>query len=136
MWKTACSVDGISDAIIWANMTPVDAPDSTTVWTNRSLACQGKQFNLQTLISGKTNINASRQNVRQCLQDSLTNLPAGASGTLIGAGWPQVRTAMMRTASLIEKIYATGTGTAASPAIPSYEGIIIPNQVMTAFLMG
>ena len=53
VWSTVVKVQDIYDAIVWANFTPAAAIDSTQIWANRALACQGKQFNLQTMLTGR-----------------------------------------------------------------------------------
>lgn len=136
LWRTNCPVEDIFDAISWANLTPVDAPDLTAAWTNRSLACQGKQFNIQTMLSGRQTINATKASLRTGLQDALTNVPAGAGGASVSGGWANVRSVLKRTASLIESVYSTGAGTSANPAIPLAEGVIDANGVRTAYLEG
>lgn len=136
VWKTNCSVEDIFDAIAWANLTPADVPDLTAAWTNRSLACQGKQFNIQTMLSGRQAINATKASIRTGLQDALTGVPSGAGGAIVAAGWTNVRNVLKRTASLIESIYATGAGTSANPGVPFAEGEISPNGARTAYLEG
>lgn len=124
VWQTAVPASDIMDAITWANFTPADAPDGTQTWMNRSLACQGKQFNIQTLLVGRETINASRANIRNGLQDALTAIPSGAGGTNKSGGWTTVQTAIQRKATRLEKLLATGTGSSASPATMTFEGAI------------
>ena len=124
VWKTNAAVGDIFDAVLWANFTPADAPDNTATWTNRSLACQGKQFNLQTMLLGRTTIDASKPQWRTGLQDALTALPSGAGGANRSGGWAGVATALMRQAWRIEKLFATGTGSVASPATMVVEGTL------------
>lgn len=50
--------------------------------------------------------------------DALVNVPSGASGALVDAGWlgaGKVKAAISRPASRLEQVFATGTGTSASP---------------------
>lgn len=109
VYRTNIPVQEIYDQITWANLTPVDAPDLTQQWANRSLACQGKQFNLQIILQGQGSINAAKSNVRAGLQDALTNVPSGATGSLLSAGWVSVRdNALARLATRGEKLFATG----------------------------
>lgn len=122
VWRTTTPVADIADAIIWANMTPTDAPDGTAIYTNRALFSQAKQISLQTMIQGQQLVTSSKANVRSGLQDALTNLPNGVGGAPQAAGWTAVRLAMQRKASLFERIFATGTGTAASPGTLVLEG--------------
>lgn len=119
VWNNAMPVQVIFDSITWANFTPTDAPDGTAAWTNRSLACQGKQFNLQTILTGRETINASKTNVRAGLQDALSNIPSGVGGAVLSGGWVTVRDAMKKLATGLEKALSTGTGTLASPAVTS-----------------
>lgn len=125
VWRDI-DMETVLNSITFANMTPVDAvptnPDSAIqVWKARSLACQGKQFNLQNLTIGRAVAPMKRANYRAGLQDCLTNIPAGTSGALIAANWVAVRDAAKFTASNVEKLLATGTGTQATPADTNYE---------------
>lgn len=132
VWQTSVSIDAIQDAIVYANMTPAAAPDGTQTWANRALQCQGKQFNLQNLLLGRATVNASKANIRAAFQDCLTALPSKADGTNQAAGWTSVQTAMQRLATRIEKLFATGTGSAASPATMAYEGFVSGSEVDAA----
>jgi len=132
VWQTSTPTQNVFDAINWANMTPADAPDTTATWTNRALACQGKQFNLQTLLQGRESINSSKASIRAGLQDALTNLPSGAAGASRSGGWPAVQAAMQRKATRAEKALSTGTGSSASPAVMGYEGWITYIDVLAA----
>jgi hypothetical protein len=123
--------------ITYANMTPLDAvpttPDlSVQVWIARAQACQGKQFNLQNLTLGRTVAPMKRTNYRAALQDCLTNVPAGASGALLSANWTAVRDAAKGTATNGEKLFSSGTGSAASPADLVVEGALDASDVLTA----
>lgn len=132
VWKTSIQTQDIFDAITWANFTPQDAPDGTTSWTNRSLACQGKQFNVQTLLVGREFINPSKQNIRAGLQDALTAIPSGAGGANKSAGWANVLATLYRKATRFEKLFAAGAGTTASPATLVVEGLISYQEVEQA----
>lgn len=128
VWNPVTAAKDLMDAVTWANLTPADAPDATTTWTNRSLACQGKQFNVQTILVGRDIIDATKANVRAGLQDALSNVPSGAAGSLVSAGWANVKTALTRKATRLEKLLSTGLGTAASPSIMGFVGSVQPNQ--------
>lgn len=136
VWHTAVRVDGIFDAILWANFTPADAPDGTVAWTNRSLACQGKQFNLQTMLQGRITVDAARPNWRIGLQDALTALPSGVAGASRSGGWAAVQLLLSRKATILEKLFAIGVGTIASPAFMNLEGLLNPSDVQQAMLYG
>lgn len=124
VWRTVMDTVEVLDAIVWANLTPSDAPDGTLAWQCRSLACQGKQFNLQIMLQGSTTVKPARANFRAGLQDALTNVPSGAGGALVAAGWVAVKSAMQRSATYFEKLYASGVGTSSSPASLVLEGNI------------
>lgn len=121
VWRTAVPTKVLFDQIVWANLTPSDAPDGSQTWQCRSLACQGKQFNLQLIFASRETIDPSKVNVRAGLQDALTNVPSGAGGATVSAGWVNVRTAMQRVATNCEAIFAN---TGASPASLVVEGEI------------
>ena len=125
VWRKDASKSKMFGAITWKNMTPADPPDGTTLWTNRSLACQGKQFISQTmLISPGETLDMSIVKIREGIKDSLQDLPAGASGALLDAGWAAVKAVSTRFVTVAEKLFATGTGTDAAPGTPVFEGMI------------
>ena len=132
VWQTAVSTQTLYDNITWANFTPVDAPDGTATWTNRALACQGKQFNVQIILQGRDTLNASKANVRAGLQDALTAIPSGVAGANKSGGWTNVQTAMQRLATNGEKVFASGLGTTASPSTLGFEGYIQDSDVVQA----
>jgi len=109
VWSTAADVQAIRAAVVWANLTPSDVPDGTQNWMNRSLQCQGKQFNLQMIIPFTGTLNASDVNLRNGLQDALQNVRSGAAGASQDAGWAAVRNTLARKAKYIEQILANTT---------------------------
>lgn len=115
VWRSATPADDISDAIVWAALTPADAPDGTVIYTNRTLICQTKQMAVQQQLLGKTTVGTGKTNIRSAFQDALSGVPSAAGGATQTAGWPAVKTAISRAASRLEKIFATGTGTSATP---------------------
>lgn len=121
-------VDEIFDAIVWANLTPADAPDDTAVWTNRALMCQAKQLNLQILLQGKDRVATGKINVYNALSDALFHVPSGINGADQSAGWFGVKAVVSRIATRAEAALSTGTGTQGSPAAPGWEGIISPGE--------
>lgn len=121
VWRTSVSTQVLFDQITWANLTPNDPPDGTLAWQCRSLACQGKQFNLQLIFASRDTIDPSKANMRACLQDALTNVPSGQAGALVSAGWVPVRTAMQRKATVLESIFANTQNTTASLVV---EGVM------------
>ena len=133
VWKSTTPTAEIFDAITWANLTPNDSPDGTQVWANRNLQCQSKQLNLQIMLQGQSQLATGKANVRGGLSDALSNVPSGAGGALVNAGWlPGVKTAIYRFASLYEKIFATGTGTSGTPGNLVVEGSPVLSEVADA----
>lgn len=140
--------------IAFANMTPVDAVPSVTslpsnptaaqnatynnqmaavhIWNARNGICQSKQMNLQNLIISRTTAPMRQSSYRSAVQDCLTSLPAGANGLTLAANWVGVRDAAKFSALYVEKLFATGAGTFASPADLAYEGAIDANDVENA----
>lgn len=125
----------VLNLITFANMTPADAVpasnagDALLLWQARSLACQGKQFNLQNLTLGRSTAPMKLGNYRNAMQDCLTQVPAGASGALVAAGWVAVRDAAKGLATNLEKVFATGTGSFASPADSVFEGAVSGDEI-------
>lgn len=135
VWETRTSADKVMDAISWASLTPADAPDGTQTWLNRAIMCQSKQLNLQILLQGRDQISAAKTNVRAGLSDALLNVPSGVGGSLVDAGWigaGKVKAAITRVTTRSEKIFSTGTGTAATPATLTYEGNLVYQDVLDA----
>lgn len=134
VWNTTTPVGDIQDAINWSNFTPaVPALGAGLDYSNQALACQGKQFNLQLLLSTGSGYNSGvstgKANVRAGLQDALTGIPSGASGATRSGGWAAVQLVIQRFATRVEKLFATGTGTTASPASLVLEGSIHFNDL-------
>lgn len=133
VWRTTTPTAQISDQITWANFTPADAADGSALWQTRALACQGKQFNVQNLLlAAQGSIASGLTNVRAGWQDALTNIPSGASGALLSAGWVTVRDTFKRNARRVEKVFATGTGTQATPGSLVWEGALRDADVVLA----
>lgn len=109
VWSTNASVQAIRAAIVWANLTPSDVPDGTQAWANRSLQCQGKQFNLQMIIPYVGTLDASDVNLRNGMQDALQGVRSSVGGAAQDAGWAAVRATLARQAKFIEQILANTT---------------------------
>ncbi len=117
VWRTEAPVQSIYDAIDWSKFTPVDAADTTVIYTNRLLSIQTKQINLQSMLQGRTTVDASKANLRAGLRDAVIALPAGASGAAVAAGGVSgvnVLNACLRKATRFEKLFATATATTGS----------------------
>lgn len=137
LWASNASVAAISDAIDWTKYTPTDAADASATYTNRILAVQTKQMNLQTMLQGKESVNANKANIRNGLRDAVVQLPTGAGGAMTTSGGTSgvnVLNALTRPALLIEKVLAGAqatTGTVTANLI-GYEGGIGYQDVVAA----
>lgn len=130
VWRKDTLKSDIFGALQWKKMTPADPPDITTLWTNRSHACHGKQFTLQTmLISPGAALDMSKQNIRDGIKDSIQDLPAGVNGAALDAGWAAVKVVSTRFVTMAEKIFATGTGTDVIPGTSVFEGMITIDDI-------
>lgn len=129
VWRSSTDAATVSDSVVWSSLTPNDTADGTAAFTNRALVCQAKQINLQILLQGQTQINSAKSNIRAGFQDALTNVPSGAGGAPVNAGWPAVKAAMTRAATLAEKLVATGTGSDGSPANLDIDGELSDQDV-------
>lgn len=127
VWRSVTPLAEVADAITWSAFTPADAPDGTLAWQCRALACQGFQFNVQNMLlvaQQGGGVASGKVKVRQGWQDSTQAIPSAAGGANQSAGWAQIRLAMQRLALRGEALFATGTGTVASPGNLVYEGQI------------
>lgn len=111
-YRRSISSTDVFNKIDFAKMTPADAPDGTQTWANRSLCCQGKQFNLQ-LILDRSIIDATQSQTRATLQDALTSIPSGTGGATVSA-WVPVRDILQEKITNAEKLFSSG-GTGGVP---------------------
>jgi hypothetical protein len=129
VWRTSVDPTEIFDTISWDKYTPVDAADSTVLYSNRLLAIQTKQMNLQNMLIGRSSVDASKANVRAGLRDATIQLPAGAGGAFVtatGASAVTLLTVCTRNATRLEKLLTLGpqtTGTVTA-GIMGFEGAI------------
>jgi hypothetical protein len=129
VWRTNTPTKDVFDAITWANYTPNDVADGTTLYTNRMLAAQTKQMNLQNMLTGRDTVDTSKANIRAGLRDAVISLPTGTGGAIVTAGGVSGATVMaacVRKATRIEKLLASApvaTGSV-SAGILSFEGSI------------
>ena len=144
IWRTDAPVDAILDAIDWSKYTPADAADATAIFTNRTLAIQTKQMNLQNMLIGRDSLNAAKSNIRAGLRDAVVGVPAGALGALISPGGPSgslVLAACIRKASNSEVLLSTTTGGTTGPTtarVPLYteSAVSISPQLISDILAG
>ena len=128
----------LKGCINWKRLTPTDTPDGTQTWANRSLACQGAQFNVQLLFStgSNTTLDATQASVVQGLNDALSAVPSGVGGANQDAGWTGttgVKQNICRLATNAEKLFADTTsanGSARTAAATfTFEGVVTPDDI-------
>jgi hypothetical protein len=119
VWRSS-----VSQAEIVGVATP--APDNTSwSWTTYIARSQGERDGWREMFADTGTINPSRPNVRQGLQDIFSG------GT--GAGQrTHLLAAARRKANRVEKLFATGTGSTASPATMGFEGALSYQDVLSA----
>lgn len=137
VWRTNVKVQEVYDTISWDKFTPVDAADSTAIYTNRLLAIQTKQMNLQNMLIGRDTIDSSKANIRSGLRDATVALPAGAGGAAIsatGASGVTLLTVFTRKATVGEKLFTTGPQTTGNVTadVMGYEGNVGGQNVLDA----
>lgn len=130
--------DANAEIALWYNG---DASPSFTVWkTSVSLGAIGNAMNA-TEVAGLTSLNLDRLNILATFSNggidpSKSDRRAAFDDIFSGAGGATTRAALLilwkRLAKWIEKLFATGTGSDASPATLVYEGSIIGNDVELA----
>jgi len=129
VWRTDAPTADIFDSINWSLYTPSDSPDNTATYTNRLLAIQTKQMNLQNMLVGRDTLNCAKANIRAGLRDAVIQIPAGAGGAMVSPGGVSGATVLAvctRNATRLEKLLSTGsvtTGTTTA-AVMGYEGQI------------
>ena len=110
--------------IVWRTNVPTSDVKKAVVWTEYVGRSVGEQGAFSLMISNGI-IDASQINVRQGIQDIFSG-PSGLNS----------RTALTaiskRSATKVEKILATGTGTDAIPAVMGFEGNISPQDTYAA----
>jgi hypothetical protein len=131
VWRSSTPVSDIQAAIVGANFTPVNpvagAGQDAANWM---IACQGKQMNLQLVLGTTGYVATINANTRAWLFDALTAVPSGKNvsnvmdGSTGNVGLAAVKTIIQRFATNAEHIFATGTGTAATPGDLNFEHTI------------
>lgn len=131
VWRIDVPTTELVGAIKLANFTPLDAPDDTLLYANRCHVCELKQNSVRMMLSRDV-VTSQKLSTRQDLTDALTNVPAGVGGAAIDAGWlgvGKVKATVTRFATVAEKIFATGTGSAGVPGDLSWNGELTPADI-------
>ena len=136
-WDTRCQTSVLLDAIDFSKYTQVDAVDGTAVQTNRLLAVQTKQMNIQTLMFGREFVDMSKATIRSSIRDGVIAIPSGTGGASVaaaGANGVNVLSAGRRPGSRLEVILTSGTATTGGVTgnLFGYEGAINYQEVAAA----
>ena len=118
VWRPDAPKSKVFGAIVWKNLTQADAPDATAIYTNRVLASQSRQMNLDILLPPTADtLPGDEVGFRQGLQDALTDIPAGVGGALLGGGWGAVQNVLRRPGTPFEVMFSTVDGNANKSAV-------------------
>lgn len=104
------------DFIVWKTSIPTSDVKKNVVWTEYIARSVGEQNAFQLMIADGT-VNASDLNVRSGFVDIFSG-PGGATTRT------NLTALAKRKASRAEKLFATGTGSDATPATMSFEGAL------------
>ena len=116
VWREDASVEAVRGALLWNRFTPGDTVPtldllSNSIWQSRSLACQGKQFNLQLMLGNGGTLPAHLQGFRDGIKDACAAIPSGTAGVAQNGGWLSaglpVQVAMQRPITRVENLFAT-----------------------------
>jgi len=139
VWRTITPIQEIKDAVIFSNYTPANPGVGVDLLSAQNVgnwlaACSGKRDNLWLLLEGASSafttsgLPTSKANTRASLQDCTSLIPSGPLGANRSGGWPAIQLIIQRKASTIEKMFAVGTGTSASPADLVIEGALLSGE--------
>lgn len=128
---TGAMADWYSDVtspafIVWKTNVPINSVGDNFVGTELSGLTTANQTRLQTIALFSTSgVNPSLSDRRAFFDDVFS----GASGTLTR---PKLLALWKRTARRVEKVFATGAGTDASPATLTFEGGVRDSDIVQA----
>ena len=142
VWRIDVPATEFVGAIKLANFTPADLPPvaaggetsdellaliaRSQLYNNRCALCELKQNNIRMILSRDV-VTTQKLSTRQDLTDALTNVPAGAGGAAIDAGWlgqGKTKDTISRLCTVAERAFATGNGTAGQPGDLVWKGSV------------
>ena len=121
VWRSAVSMDEIT------TKTSVDGTVFAWTGTGFITRAQGERDAWTAIFGTNRTCNPSLANTRQAFSDIFSGATAPAP-----ANRTHLLTVARRKATRIEKLFATGTGSTAVPALMGYEGSISYNDVLQA----
>lgn len=133
-WDTRASVQALLNAIDFSKYTQTDAIDSTVLQTNRLIAVQTKQMNIQNMTLGRESLDMSKATTRASLRDAVIQISSGTSGGLVtaaGTSGANLMNAGLRVGTRLEAILASGTAQTGgvTASLFGYEGSINYQEV-------
>lgn len=136
-WDTRAPTAVLMDAIDFSKYTQADVVDGTATQTNRLLAVQTKQMNIQIIMYGREIVDMSKATIRASIRDAVIQIPAGVSGgdvTSAGASGANVLSAGRRVGTRLEVILTSGTAQTGTVTgnLYGYEGSISYQEVDAA----
>jgi len=126
-WEIAAAYNlaAIPAFVVWKTDVPTSLCKQAMLWTEYIARSAGERDAWQFMLSNGT-INAADVNVRQGIADVFSG-PGGATTRA------NLTAIAKRNATRAEKLFATGTGSDASPATMSFEGSLIYQDVLQAW---
>jgi hypothetical protein len=118
------NLQAVPDFTVWKTNVPTEAVKQGTVWTEFIGRSAGERDAYQFMLSNGW-INAADPNIRQGINDIFS----GPNGVGTRANLVAIA---KRLATRVEKLFATGTGTNASPATMTFEGSLSFQDVLSA----
>lgn len=119
-WAIAEAYKAITTFIVWRTSVPVsEIVNNGFIWTAVDTLSAGKA-RIWDWMRESGEINPSKPNVRQGLQDAFGN------------SQPNIAQHLKRAANRVEKLFATGAGTDATPGKMSFEGVLSYQDVEQA----
>lgn len=140
VWGNLMPVDGMFDAIDFANYDMLPAIDGTGEQRNRLIASQNKLLAVQVMLQGRSEINCKPNRTRDSLLTATTDIPSGNNGALrsaAGGGGSRILAAMQRLATRGEALYVgqpVATGDVSVPKL-GFEGSISDSDISAALAL-
>jgi hypothetical protein len=118
----ALKLDAVPDFIVWKTSIPRNEVGKTFVASALSAITAGNNDKLNNFAAWNETVNPSRLDQRQFFEDIFSVTAGASTRAALLALWK-------RKANVLEKLFATGTGSDASPATMVIEGTISYQEI-------